>query len=403
MIESAEEFVALRSSEVKAEYDRSAYEEAPAQVWREVIDKYPDYQWGVIHNKTVPLEILDALSRSDDARIRGRIATKRKLSPELFERLAKDADADVRGGIAGNKKTPRAVLEILRQDSDADVAERAVRNIQSRKLEGGFELTYARPDETGAALIFPFVGENLLIGVDTALPSVETLQALGDNWQAVQFGKLEGQPCELRVWSQTTPLSEGLTTGDFRRLWGVWSPERLEALIRARQLAAWLAQHRFCGVCGQATEIHPTEPAYECPACGHKVYPRISPVCMGLVLKGNQLLLARSPRFAPGVYSALAGFVEAGESAEAALRREVFEESGVRIKNIRWFGSQSWPYPHALMLGFLADYASGELVAQESEIEDLGWFDFDKLPALPHPASLAYRMIEHVRKRKANP
>jgi NAD+ diphosphatase len=117
---------------------------------------------------------------------------------------------------------------------------------------------------------------------------------------------------------------------------------------------------------------------------------------MGLVLRGKTMLLARSPHFPPGVYSALAGFVEAGESAEAALQREIFEESGVRIKNIRWFGSQSWPYPHSLMLGFIADYASGELVAQASEIEDLGWFSFDHLPTLPHPASLAYQMIEHV-------
>jgi NAD+ diphosphatase len=264
----------------------------------------------------------------------------------------------------------------------------------------GFELTYARPEKSGSALIFPFIGENLLIGADAALPSADVLQALGEGWQAIEFGKIDGQPCEMRVWSQTTPLPKGLAIGDFRQLWGVWSPENLEALIRARQLAAWLAQHRFCGACGQATEIHPTEPACECRACGHKAYPRISPACMGLVLKGKTMLLARSPHFAPGVYSALAGFVEAGESAEAALRREIFEESGVRVKNIRWFGSQPWPYPHSLMLGFIADYASGELVAQESEIEDLGWFDFDRLPKLPHPASLAYRMIEHARSSK---
>ncbi|MDR1889291.1 MAG: NAD(+) diphosphatase [Zoogloeaceae bacterium] len=266
-----------------------------------------------------------------------------------------------------------------------------------------FELIYARPEQGGATIIFPFIGETLLIGADTALLSADALQPLGDGWQAIHFGRLDGLPCEMRVWPQTgekqLALPEGMMTGDFRRLWGVWSPEYLAALIRARQLAAWLAHHRFCGVCGQATKIHPTEPTCECRACGHKAYPRISPVCMGLVLKGRTMLLARSPHFAPGVYSALAGFVEAGESAEAALRREIFEESGVQIKNIRWFGSQPWPYPHSLMLGFIADYASGELVAQAGEIEDLGWFDFDRLPTLPHPASLAYRMIEHVCRR----
>jgi NAD+ diphosphatase len=276
-------------------------------------------------------------------------------------------------------------------------------NQQRKSSMSGFDLFYMRPKIIVDAIIFPFVGENLLIGAGATLPSIETLRALGDDWQAIHFGRLDGQLCEMRVWPQTIALPPGLMAGDFRRLWSIWPSARLEALVRARQLAAWLAHHRFCGVCGQATEIHPAEPACVCHACGHKAYPRISPVCMGLVLRGKEMLLARSPHFPPGVYSALAGFVEAGESAEAALRREIFEEAGVRIRNIRWFGSQTWPYPHSLMLGFIADYASGELVAQAGEIEALGWFGFDRLPDLPHPASLAYRMIEHARDRCARP
>ena len=119
-------------------------------------------------------------------------------------------------------------------------------------------------------------------------------------------------------------------------------------------------------------------------------------MCIGLVLRGSELLLGRSPHFAPGMYSALAGFLEAGEDAEDCLRREIREEAGVEICNIRWFGSQSWPFPHSLMLGFIADYAGGELSPQPGEIEDLQWFAPDALPLLPHPRSLAYRMIEAV-------
>jgi NAD+ diphosphatase len=110
-------------------------------------------------------------------------------------------------------------------------------------------------------------------------------------------------------------------------------------------------------------------------------------------MKGRQMLLARSPHFPPGIYSALAGYLEAGESLEHGLKREIREEAGIEIHNIHYLDSQSWPYPHSLMIGFIADYLSGELHAQESEIEDLDWFDLDNLPVLPHRGSLAYRMI----------
>jgi NAD+ diphosphatase len=251
--------------------------------------------------------------------------------------------------------------------------------------------------DTRAALLFPFIGERLLIDASGELPSQRALRELGAPLRAFCFGALAGRACALKVWPSGPLLPSGLSNGDYRGLWERWPPERLAALVRARQLAAWALHNCFCGVCGQAMAMSAAEIACVCPACGHKAYPRISPVAIGLVVKGNEILLARSPHFAPGMYSALAGFVEAGESAEECLRRELREEAGIEIGDIRYFGSQSWPYPHSLMIGFIADYLGGELVAQEAEIEDLGWFGFDRLPVLPHPASLARRMIEHVR------
>jgi len=264
-------------------------------------------------------------------------------------------------------------------------------------MQADFEPTYGPENVHGAStLLFPFVGQDLLIGPNAELPRPEDVQALGEPLRTFRFGTLEGQECALKVW-RNIAIPEGLSIGDYRALWGQWPKGRLAALVRARQLAVWALHNLFCGACGQPMVLSPAEIACVCPSCDYRVYPHISPVAIGLIVKGNEILLARSPRFVPGMYSALAGFVEAGESVEECLHREVREEAGIEIRNLRYFGSQSWPYPHSLMIAFIADYQSGELVAQKDEIEDLGWFGFDSLPVLPHPGSIARRMIEFVR------
>lgn len=131
-----------------------------------------------------------------------------------------------------------------------------------------------------------------------------------------------------------------------------------------------------------------------CPACGLVAYPRISPAVMVLIGRGNELLLARSPRFKPGVYSALAGFVEAGETLEQCAIREVREEVGLEISNLRYFRSQSWPFPDSLMVAFFADYAGGSITPEAEEIEDARWFLPNALPPLPEPVSLARQLID---------
>jgi NAD+ diphosphatase len=167
----------------------------------------------------------------------------------------------------------------------------------------------------------------------------------------------------------------------------------MEVTARAAQLLEWDRTHRHCSVCGTATELVAHERARRCPACSHLSYPRVTPAMMALVWRPGEILLARSPRFAPGVYSALAGFVEAGETLEQCVAREVAEEVGVRVSDLRFYGSQSWPFPHSLMLAFTARWAGGDIVAQADEIEDARWYPVDALPGLPPPFSIAGHLI----------
>ncbi|QEL55623.1 NAD(+) diphosphatase [Chromobacterium paludis] len=170
---------------------------------------------------------------------------------------------------------------------------------------------------------------------------------------------------------------------------------QVQAAARAAQLRQFFRSHRFCGHCAAPLAVSHDQLGRHCPSCGQVYYPRISPAMMVLVQRGRELLLARSPHFAPGVYSALAGFVEPGETLEECVHRETFEEVGVRIKNLRYAFSQSWPFPHSLMLAFIAEYEGGEIHPQEGEIEDARWFDIDTLPTLPTPISIARHLIEH--------
>ncbi len=164
---------------------------------------------------------------------------------------------------------------------------------------------------------------------------------------------------------------------------------------KASQLLYWHRNHRFCGSCGEKTVDHKSEQAKVCPSCSLTWYPRISPCIIVLVTRGEEMLLARSPRFTKGMYSTLAGFVEPGESVESALKREIAEEVAIRIRNIRYFGSQPWPFPGQLMLGFFAEYDAGTLQIDGREISDAGWYHVTDLPMIPGEGTIAGRMIRH--------
>lgn len=169
---------------------------------------------------------------------------------------------------------------------------------------------------------------------------------------------------------------------------------------KASQALLWDSNTQFCGHCGAKMEFHTIEAAKSCPKCHALFYPQFSAVVMVAIRRGPELLLARSPHFPPGVYSILAGFVEIGESLEQAVHREVAEEVGIRIKNLRYFGSQPWPFPNNLMIGFIADYAEGELVIDNVEIEDAQWFLPSQLPPLPKKFTLSRRLIDAVLEKR---
>ena len=170
--------------------------------------------------------------------------------------------------------------------------------------------------------------------------------------------------------------------------------EQTNALAaRMKGFAGWLDSTRFCPYCGQPLRLHAVENALECPACGRLHYPRIEPCIITLVSRGEEILLLRNVRDTAGIYACLAGFVETGETLEQALRREVREETALEVENIRYAGSQGWPFPDQLMVGYYCDYKSGEIRIQESEIADARWFRRDALPRIPNPGSLAWRLI----------
>ncbi len=182
-----------------------------------------------------------------------------------------------------------------------------------------------------------------------------------------------------------------------RQLYGLLDDELLGIAGRAVQIVDWDRDHRFCGRCGSPTERRRTERARECPRCHQLFFPRLAPAVIVLVHRGEEFLLARNHRFPPGRYSLLAGFVEPGESVEEAVHREVREEVGLRLADLRYWGSQPWPFPHSLMLGFTAAYAGGQLGLADGELADARWFSRDRarLPELPDSMSISRRLIEH--------
>jgi NAD+ diphosphatase len=233
-------------------------------------------------------------------------------------------------------------------------------------------------------------------GPDSApvVPRLQLLQSLQLAEAVHYLGELGGTACVAVRLPDDAPEPEGWRYAGLRSLF-FRLPEPLLAIAgRAFQVVEWDRSHRYCGRCGTPTRDKPGERAKECPACGHTAYPRVSPAMMVLVTRGSELLLARAPRFPPGMYSALAGFVEPGETIEDCIRREVREEVGIEVGNITYFASQSWAFPHSLMIAYTAEYAGGDLRLDEAEIAEARWFAWDAVPELPPSISISRRLIE---------
>jgi NAD+ diphosphatase len=278
----------------------------------------------------------------------------------------------------------------------------------------------APPAEAGKALWFVFQADRLLVELgppsphpsgDLRVPSrpswarVPVASALLKNnnllWfepaRTLYLGVLGGLPCwAAEAPAEAAPPPAGHGWEGLRALFSVLDDAHFALAGRAIQLVDWDRNHRYCGRCGTPTEAKAEERARACPACRLTAYPRIAPAVMALVRREGEILLGRGPHFPPGMYSALAGFAEPGETLEQCLAREVEEEVGVRVSRIRYFASQPWPFPNSLMIAFVCDWAGGEIRPQAGEIEDAKWFNVLQLPKLPSRISIARRLIDAV-------
>jgi NAD+ diphosphatase len=258
---------------------------------------------------------------------------------------------------------------------------------------------------------FIFSKRKLLVsseGLESAVPLTRNLADLGINSNGeIYLGILEGRPCYGAALNDpAAPPPSGLGFHDLWGLHGRLDPDFIPIAFRALHLLDWSQKTRFCKRCGSEMRTKAGPPTRECSVCGYQSFPRISPAVIVLVERENQCLLARSPRFKGEFYSVLAGFAEPGETLEETVAREVREETGIEVQDIRYFGSQPWPFPDSLMIGFTARYAGGEIRVDGEEISDARWFTADQLPNIPGKISIARQLIDwfigrHSTKRNA--
>jgi NAD+ diphosphatase len=209
--------------------------------------------------------------------------------------------------------------------------------------------------------------------------------------QLIKVGRYNGGQCYVMDVEKSIDSD---TLISFRSLMSKFSDEENKIINRALQLALWRKQHQYCGQCGKATNFHDEESALYCKPCHLFYYPKISPCMMCLIVKGDYCLLAQHEKHRGGFYSTLAGFVEAGETVEQTVHREVAEEVGLNVGGLDYFSSQAWPFPHQLMIGYFAQYESGDIRIDDDEIVDAQWFHYSRLPEIPPPESLSGMMIE---------
>ncbi|HEY5460653.1 MAG TPA: NAD(+) diphosphatase [Deferrimonas sp.] len=255
------------------------------------------------------------------------------------------------------------------------------------------------PTLSNNAWWFLFHGDRLLVearDVEVAIPRWASTEDAGVLPVRTQFlGTLDGTPCYSgELAGEVGP--EGTSFRALRPLLGVLSEEMFSLAGRAFQVMDWDRTHQFCGKCGGRTDPLEGERGRACAGCGLHFFPRVTPAIIVAVVRNGKILLAQSSRFPTAFYSVLAGFVEPGETFEECVHREIREEVGVEVENLRYFGSQPWPFPHSLMVGFTASYLGGDLVLEEKEIVQAGWFGAEEVLRLriPHHGTIARQLID---------
>jgi NAD+ diphosphatase len=270
------------------------------------------------------------------------------------------------------------------------------------RLPGSFTPLWSPPSgDLPKGFWFVFRDQELLVRNGAAGPEIPSGAANGDPPVPVEnarcIGLVGGAPC-WAAQACTDALPAGASREPLRRLFDRLDDGLLAIAGRAGQVVEFDRTHRYCGACAAPTRLDDGGRARRCPRCDAVFYPRLAPAMMVLLTRqgpsGRELLLARGHRFSTPIYSALAGFVEPSETLEECVHREVREEVGLEVRALRYFGSQCWPFPHSLMVAFLAEHAGGEIACDPSEIAEARWFAVDRLPMLPHRLSVARKLID---------
>ncbi|MNM16743.1 NADH pyrophosphatase [compost metagenome] len=250
----------------------------------------------------------------------------------------------------------------------------------------------------GPAYWFIFRAGQLLVAEDSGAASVPLALSPEEltvaSIRTLYLGTFGSIPCFAAEASPEAIEPPGLLFRPLRSLYEAMDEDLFHLAGKAVQLLAWDETHLFCGRCGTQTVPSEAEWSRKCPECGLVSYPRIAPAVITAVLKGDEILLAHAGHFQNNMYGLIAGFVEPGETLEDCVQREIMEEVGLKVTNIRYFGSQQWPFPHSLMVGFLADYESGEIAVDGEEIVHADWFRPDSLPVIPAKVSIARKIID---------
>ena len=256
----------------------------------------------------------------------------------------------------------------------------------------------APPTKSEPAWWFVFMADRLMVaeaGEKISVPCLTNPAELSlEPIREWYLGILDGRHCYCAEIPEDAPVPEKMTFRGLRHLYGHLDGFLHRVAMKAVHMIEWDRTTRYCGYCGMETIRARGMIAKECPCCELLIFPRISPAIIVLVERENKVLLARVKRFTSELYSVLAGFVEPGETLEEAVQREIEEEVGIRVKNIRYFGSQPWPFPDSLMIGFTAEYESGEINIDEAEIADANWYDPERLPVIPGKISIARQLID---------
>ena len=252
--------------------------------------------------------------------------------------------------------------------------------------------------QTTPAFWFVFRGSRLLVKLEeqeAMLPLTADLAELSLTPVRQQYlGQLDGTDCYSVEVSNEADPPQGWCFQGLRRMFTLLPDNLFWTAGRAVQIMAWDRDHQFCGRCASPTETMSAERAKLCPNCRLQTYPRLSPAIIVAIEKEDKILLARSHRHPPDRFSVLAGFVEPGETLEEATAREIFEEVGIQVKNIRYFGSQPWPFPNSLMIAFTCEYAGGQIVLEEAEMAEAAWFSVEELPKIPSSVSISRELID---------